>query len=76
MQKYTKLYYMSVCIEIYIHAHGYTQCGHRVQWNITMGFCGVTKPSKLSFLLIRQASWSASFHRQDGQCQVPGTRHQ
>lgn len=41
-----------------------------------MGFCGVTKPSKLPFLLIKQARWSASFHRQDGQCQEPGARHQ
>lgn len=57
----------------YVPAHTYT---HRAQGNITMGFCGVTKPSKLPFLLIKQARWSASFHRQDGQCQEPGTRHQ
>lgn len=53
------------------NTHMYREDEHREHWNITMSFCRVTKPSKLSFLLI---SWSVSFHRQDGQ--VPGTRHQ
>lgn len=74
MQENTKLISRQSAHRYMTHRH--VQCGHRAQWNITMAFCGVTKPSKLSFLLIRQTSWRASFHRQDGQCQVPGTRHQ
>lgn len=40
--------------------------------DITMGLCRVTKPSKLPFLLIKQARRGTSCHRHDGQCQDQG----